>query len=159
MPEPTENSTSGIVEFTADEKQQLAKAITKAACGIAECWDVLSQIGARIGKDWEPQGTSVADIAEWDASVIYNPASLESLDADQVAECFNDAENWHQPVREGSGIKHECDNCGSRFRAEELKEIKDYAQRVDSENIPSGECPKCGALCYEIETAATDVQR
>jgi hypothetical protein len=60
--------------FTAAEKSELAKAITKAACGIAECWDILSQIGDRIGRDWEPEGTSVADIAEHNASDLDNPA-------------------------------------------------------------------------------------
>jgi hypothetical protein len=85
------------IEFTAEEKQRLAKAITKAACGIAECWDVLSQIGDRINKDWEPKGTSVADIADQEASGLENPAAIESLDPDLVAECFADAENWMVP--------------------------------------------------------------
>jgi len=28
------------IEFTSEEKRMIAKAITKAAVGIAECWDV-----------------------------------------------------------------------------------------------------------------------
>lgn len=98
MPEPKQNSTPEIsppkVDFTTEEKARLAAAITKAACGIAECWDVLSEIGARIGRDWEPCGTSVADIADFEASVLDNPAAVESLDAELMAESFNDAENW-----------------------------------------------------------------
>jgi hypothetical protein len=82
------------IEFTAEEKLQLTKAITKAACGIAECWDVLTQIGARINKDWEPVGTSVSDIADHNAACIDNPAAIEPLDADSIAEYFEDVENW-----------------------------------------------------------------
>ena len=83
-----------MIEFTEEEKVALAKAITKAACGIAECWDILSQIGDRIGRDWEPDGTSVADIAEHNASDLDNPAAIECLDAGSVAEYFGDDENW-----------------------------------------------------------------
>ena len=87
------------ITFTAAEKGELAKAITKAACGIAECWDILSQIGDRIGRDWEPEGTSVADIAEHNASDLDNPAAIECLDADSVAEYFGDDVNWKEPGR------------------------------------------------------------
>lgn len=91
-----------MITFTEEEKVELAKAITKAACGIAECWDVLSQIGNRIGRDWEPDGTSVADIAEHNASDLDNPAAIECLDADSVAEYFGDDENWKDPGRHKS---------------------------------------------------------
>ena len=44
---------------------------------------------------------------------------------------------------------HMCDNCVSAWKEKDLKEIKDYYQRVELGGpIPSGECPKCGALCY-----------
>lgn len=82
------------VEFTVEEKRLLAAAITKAAVGIAECWDVLSGISDRIGRYWEPTSTSVADIADITASGIDNPSAIEMLDADSVAECFEDSENW-----------------------------------------------------------------
>jgi hypothetical protein len=82
------------IQFTTEEKQQLAKAITKAACGIAECWDVLSEISTRINKDWEPVDTSVSDIADHNAACIDNPAAIEPLDADAIAEYFEDVENW-----------------------------------------------------------------
>jgi hypothetical protein len=86
------------IEFTAEEKIALARAVTDAACGIARCWDILSQIGARINLDWEPEGTSVADIAEYNASGLENPSAIESLDPDQVAEAFTDPENWSAPT-------------------------------------------------------------
>ncbi len=100
-----ENTTPAIpltseIEFTAEEKQQLAEAITKAACGIARCWDILSEIGARIGKDWEPNGTSVCDIAEFHASVLDGPEAIERLDSASVAEAFSDPEDWTEPTRE-----------------------------------------------------------
>jgi predicted HAD superfamily Cof-like phosphohydrolase len=47
---------------------------------------------------------------------------------------------------------YECDNCKSICSRSALKEIKDFHQRVDINGIvPAGECPICGALCYEIE--------
>jgi hypothetical protein len=43
---------------------------------------------------------------------------------------------------------HYCQNCEWRGPAAELKDIKDYDQRVaEGEPVPSGECPECGALC------------
>ena len=45
------------IGFTPEEKRKLAEAITKAAVGIAQCWDVLLQIAARIDHDWEPVDT------------------------------------------------------------------------------------------------------
>ena len=53
------------IEFTPEEKRGLAEAITKAAVGISQCWDVLLQISARIGRDWEPVDTCVSDIADY----------------------------------------------------------------------------------------------
>jgi len=44
---------------------------------------------------------------------------------------------------------HRCANCNGVFGAEELKDIKDIFQRIEPGGVvPSGECPKCGALCY-----------
>jgi hypothetical protein len=82
------------IEFTQQEKRALAEAITKAAVGISQCWDVLLQISARIGRDWEPVDTCVSDIADYCASSIDDPRAIESLDPDLVAQCFSDPENW-----------------------------------------------------------------
>lgn len=42
-----------------------------------------------------------------------------------------------------------CQNCGKRWRTEELKAIDDFFDRVQTgELMPSGECPECGCLCY-----------
>jgi len=82
------------IEFTPEEKRALAEAITKAAVGIAQCWDVLLQISQRIGRDWEPVDTCVSDIADYCASSIDDPAAIELLDLDSVAEYFSDPENW-----------------------------------------------------------------
>jgi len=47
--------------------------------------------------------------------------------------------------------KHECDNCGRAWSEGELKEPRDLVQRLDpGGTFPSGECPKCGALCYPM---------
>jgi hypothetical protein len=42
-----------------------------------------------------------------------------------------------------------CDNCKREWKREMLCEVKDYFQRVEPGGVvPSGECPRCGALCY-----------
>jgi predicted RNA-binding Zn-ribbon protein involved in translation (DUF1610 family) len=46
---------------------------------------------------------------------------------------------------------NKCDNCGWKGPDKALKKIKDLAARVDpGSEVPSGECPKCGALAYVI---------
>lgn len=50
-------------------------------------------------------------------------------------------------------MKHQCDNCGERYSDVDLHPIQDLEQRIDPGSVvPSGECPKCGALTY-IDTA------
>ena len=45
--------------------------------------------------------------------------------------------------------KHICDNCGGLYAADEINPVKDLEQRIEPGGVvPSGECPKCGALCY-----------
>jgi hypothetical protein len=48
---------------------------------------------------------------------------------------------------------HRCDNCQKvhlDFQIE--KDIKRLHERVDpGGEMPSGECPECGALCYPVE--------
>ena len=54
--------------------------------------------------------------------------------------------------------QHECDNCYSVFSASKLKDIQDLEQRLNpGGEVPSGECPKCGALCYPIKAASNPV--
>ncbi len=56
--------------------------------------------------------------------------------------------------------QHVCQNCGSTFPAEtELPGPQALEQRVSpGEPVPSGECPKCGALCH-LELVGTLVPR
>jgi hypothetical protein len=50
---------------------------------------------------------------------------------------------------------HECDNCAEVWTEGALTAIQDYFQRVEAGGIvPSGECPKCGALCYPTKGGA-----
>lgn len=47
---------------------------------------------------------------------------------------------------------YECQNCDWTGSYEELKDIVGYDERVEpGEPEPTGECPKCGALCHEKE--------
>jgi hypothetical protein len=53
--------------------------------------------------------------------------------------------------------RHRCDNCRAIWKADELEGTKDLENRVDSGSIvSSGECPKCGALCYPVETGSSE---
>jgi hypothetical protein len=50
-------------------------------------------------------------------------------------------------------MKSKCDNCDwTGTPTIGLEEIPDLSQRLDVGSVvPSGECPECGALCYETE--------
>ena len=45
----------------------------------------------------------------------------------------------------------ECWNCAGIFTQEQLDMIDDFAERVEEgEELPEGQCPDCGALCYPV---------
>jgi predicted RNA-binding Zn-ribbon protein involved in translation (DUF1610 family) len=49
-------------------------------------------------------------------------------------------------------MKHVCDNCG--WKGTKADEIDNIEQRIDAgSEVPSGQCPKCGALCYIFRPA------
>lgn len=74
-----------------------------------------------------------------DASEI----SFES-EAAAILAASQDVESW--------GALSRCDNCGKVHNAHTMNEIADLLERMDQNGpMPSGECPDCGALCYEIE--------
>jgi len=48
--------------------------------------------------------------------------------------------------------KHKCANCDWIGTPAELKEIKDFWERITAGGtVPTGECPKCGAFAYPHE--------
>ena len=53
--------------------------------------------------------------------------------------------------------KHICDNCS--WNGDTPDEIDHPHRWVDPSNVvPSGQCPKCGALCYPVQSCnLTDV--
>jgi hypothetical protein len=60
---------------------------------------------------------------------------------------------------------NQCDNCGKIYKDEELDEIQDLERRLDTDKegnfigeAPTGQCPKCGALCYAIKPAKTKTE-
>jgi len=54
------------------------------------------------------------------------------------------------------GKKYQCDNCGKIHTGAKLKDIQDLSQRVDvGGEVPAGECPACGALCYIVKEEPT----
>lgn len=50
-------------------------------------------------------------------------------------------------------MKSQCYNCNWSGKPKiELPEIPDLIERIEEGGVvPSGECPKCGALCYEFK--------
>jgi hypothetical protein len=85
--------------LTNEEKQSLAKAITTAASGLAECVRVLNAIGERIGAEWDPKETSVSDMV--DELVRDNFGELHpdaiaagALDPDALTAVFAEEANW-----------------------------------------------------------------
>jgi hypothetical protein len=48
-----------------------------------------------------------------------------------------------------------CQNCRKTFASDQLEEITHgFWERVSpGEIVPSGECPRCGALCHPVENA------
>lgn len=56
---------------------------------------------------------------------------------------INNAYDWSEA---------KCDNCSVTHDILALEPIKDVEQRLDcGSEIPAGECPECGALCYVVK--------
>jgi hypothetical protein len=56
--------------------------------------------------------------------------------------------------------KHKCDNCQAIWYAKQLEDVENLMQRLDAGGtVPSGECPKCGALCYPVPALPTGIKR
>ena len=52
-----------------------------------------------------------------------------------------------------------CHNCESSFLWPSLGPIDDLRQRVQAgEPLPAGQCPDCGALCYDLDTAESTAE-
>lgn len=48
--------------------------------------------------------------------------------------------------------KHRCDDCRAIVLGSDLLPIVDIEQRIEPGNmVPSGECPRCSALCYPMK--------
>lgn len=58
-------------------------------------------------------------------------------------------------MAEDKGRLCECANCGEQFGEDELAEISDFRGRIAAgEEMPAGECPKCGSLCHLVNGGA-----
>jgi hypothetical protein len=64
------------------------------------------------------------------------------------AEEFSRLSDKLDVILEG-GNTNTCDNCGNVWPDENLMMVRDLETRVDpGGEMPSGECPECGCLCY-----------
>jgi hypothetical protein len=55
-------------------------------------------------------------------------------------------------------VTAECGNCGEGWAICELEPIADAEQRLTiGEEVPAGECPECGALCYAHKATRQEV--
>jgi len=60
---------------------------------------------------------------------------------------------------QAAGNIHECDNCGEVLGDSELKPIVQMESRVEAgKEVPSGECPYCGALTYIHKKPAENIR-
>ena len=67
-----------------------------------------------------------------------------------------------KPVVDADGGAHICGNCEERFPSQDaLDPIDDLFERVAAgDPMPSGQCPKCGALCHFFDVgSAKDICR
>lgn len=66
-----------------------------------------------------------------------------------MSECF--IQNANRDAR------HRCDDCGALIEGEALEMISDIQERLTPNSVvPSGQCPFCGALAYELAEGETD---
>jgi hypothetical protein len=84
------------IKFTSEELTELTEASRQGAAAIAKAWDVLGAIGDRLGLDWEPINTSVADVFDVLASALNGPESASAISAVDVEESFNERQNWSE---------------------------------------------------------------
>ena len=53
--------------------------------------------------------------------------------------------------------QHKCDNCGELIWGGSLEMITDIQERLTPNGtVPSGQCPHCGGLAYELVEGETE---
>lgn len=57
-------------------------------------------------------------------------------------------------------MKYECANCAAEWDLDELAEIRDPEKRRPAMYEPdaAGECPSCGALCFQGEPSDAQIE-
>ncbi len=92
-------------------------------------------------------GRVSADIMLLDAlNAMSHEDVRDMLDANELSPRFDEDED--EPEDEPEPV-HVCENCNWQGPEDELGEIQHIGQRLDpGSEVPSGECPDCGALAY-----------
>ncbi|WP_341744656.1 hypothetical protein [Azonexus hydrophilus] len=104
--------------------------------------DLLSLTPERFTELFQEEvATTIQDMRGWS----------ESAELSKIIEFSDECGN---PIESAPFVMHQCDNCSSSYTEDELNEAKDLEMRVDAGGeMPSGECPQCGALCYPTEVS------
>ena len=89
--------TTVQIQFIPEELEKLTAAVRQGAAAIASAWEVLTAIGTRIGRDWEPNTTSVRDIMDCFASHLGSPEGASTISLEEVSDNFIDSTNWSIP--------------------------------------------------------------
>jgi hypothetical protein len=73
-------------------------------------------------------------------------------DHDTIQDLFQnqmDADGYFTTIE---GQKHKCDNCYKIWGDDGIDIVVDMELRVDAGcEVPSGQCPDCGCLCYLVK--------
>jgi hypothetical protein len=131
----------------------------RVPCQCAECGEVFARLWSAAGAGPDVCGRCWTGDARgaYEAAMLTGPravVSLVAVELDEVAARLRAIADALAAFLDDGEVRHRCDNCGKVWADTEIrKEIADYFERVDSDNEPSGECPECGALCYEVGDA------
>lgn len=82
---------------------------------------------------------------DWDLSCVQDYQVCDACGKEDIA--------WANPAKTLTS----CDGCGAPWHISHLKESRDLAFRLDpGGEVPAGDCPDCGALCYLWKPPVSD---
>jgi hypothetical protein len=80
------------IDLTPEEVEGLTNVVRQGAAAIVEAWEILTKIGERTKRDWDPEeGRAVRDILDIFASSL---RTRKDITAGAVKEMFSRPEDW-----------------------------------------------------------------